>query len=71
MWCSITEAAAGGGTGGRADHGATGPVVLVQPIAENAAGQGADPSSGDYNEEAAFLLKKRTLAFLHRVGQTP
>jgi dienelactone hydrolase len=31
----------------------------------------ADPSSGDYNEEAAVLLKKRTLAFLHRVGQTP
>ena len=31
----------------------------------------ADPSSGDYNEEAALLLKERTLAFLHRVGQTP
>ena len=30
----------------------------------------ADPSSGDYNEEAALLLKERTLAFLHRVGWT-
>jgi dienelactone hydrolase len=29
----------------------------------------ADPSVGDYNEEAAGLLKKRTLAFLHRVDQ--
>ena len=28
----------------------------------------ADPSSGDYNEEATVLLKERTLAFLHRVG---
>jgi dienelactone hydrolase len=28
----------------------------------------ADPSSVDYNEESALLLKKRTLAFLHRVG---
>jgi dienelactone hydrolase len=28
----------------------------------------ADPSSGDYDEEATALLKKRTLAFLHRVG---
>ena len=28
----------------------------------------ADPSSGDYHEEAAALLKERTLAFLHRVG---
>ena len=28
----------------------------------------ADPSLGDYNEEAAVLLKERTLAFLHRVG---
>jgi dienelactone hydrolase len=28
----------------------------------------ADPSSGDYDEEAAALLKERTLAFLHRVG---
>jgi dienelactone hydrolase len=28
----------------------------------------ADPSSGDYNEAAAALLKERTLAFLHRVG---
>jgi dienelactone hydrolase len=28
----------------------------------------ADPSSGDYDEEAALLLKERTLAFLHRVG---
>ena len=28
----------------------------------------ADPSSGDYNEEAAVLLRGRTLAFLHRVG---
>jgi dienelactone hydrolase len=28
----------------------------------------ADPSSRDYNEEAALLLKQRTLAFLHRVG---
>jgi dienelactone hydrolase len=27
----------------------------------------ADPSSGDYDEEAAVLLKERTLAFLHRV----
>jgi dienelactone hydrolase len=27
----------------------------------------ADPSSGDYHEEAAALLKGRTLAFLHRV----
>jgi dienelactone hydrolase len=27
----------------------------------------ADPSSGDYHEEAAALLKERTLAFLHRV----
>jgi dienelactone hydrolase len=31
----------------------------------------ADPSSGDYDEKAAALLKERTLAFLHRVGQTP
>jgi dienelactone hydrolase len=31
----------------------------------------ADPSSGDYDEEAAVLLKERTLAFLHRVGPTP
>jgi dienelactone hydrolase len=30
----------------------------------------ADPTSGDYNEEAALLLKERTLAFLHRVDQT-
>jgi dienelactone hydrolase len=30
----------------------------------------ADPSSGDYNEEAAVLLKERTLAFLRRVGST-
>jgi dienelactone hydrolase len=29
----------------------------------------ADPSSGDYDEQAAVLLKERTLAFLHRVGQ--
>ena len=28
----------------------------------------ADPSLGDYDEEAALLLKERTLAFLHRVG---
>ncbi len=28
----------------------------------------ADPSSGDYDEEAAVLLRERTLAFLHRVG---
>jgi dienelactone hydrolase len=28
----------------------------------------ADPSSGDYDEEAAALLEGRTLAFLHRVG---
>jgi dienelactone hydrolase len=28
----------------------------------------ADPSLGDYDEEAAVLLKERTLAFLHRVG---
>jgi dienelactone hydrolase len=28
----------------------------------------ADPSSGDYDEVAALLLKERTLAFLHRVG---
>jgi dienelactone hydrolase len=28
----------------------------------------ADPSSGDYHEEAAALLKERTLAFLRRVG---
>ena len=28
----------------------------------------ADPSSGDYHEEAAAVLKERTLAFLHRVG---
>jgi dienelactone hydrolase len=28
----------------------------------------ADPSSGDYDEEAALLLKERTLAFLLRVG---
>jgi len=31
----------------------------------------ADPSLADYNEEAALLLKERTLAFLYRVGQTP
>ena len=31
----------------------------------------ADPGSGDYDEEAAVLLKERTLAFLHRVGPTP
>jgi dienelactone hydrolase len=29
----------------------------------------ADPSSVDYDEQAAVLLKERTLAFLHRVGQ--
>ena len=28
----------------------------------------ADPSSGDYDEPAAALLKERTLAFLRRVG---
>ena len=28
----------------------------------------ADPSLADYDEEAAVLLKERTLAFLHRVG---
>jgi len=28
----------------------------------------ADPSSGDYDEEAAHLLWERTLAFLRRVG---
>jgi dienelactone hydrolase len=28
----------------------------------------ADPSTEDYNEEAAVLLKERTLAFLDRVG---
>lgn len=28
----------------------------------------ADPSLGDYDEEAAVLLKERLLAFLHRVG---
>jgi dienelactone hydrolase len=28
----------------------------------------ADPSSGDYDAEAAALLKERTLAFLRRVG---
>jgi dienelactone hydrolase len=28
----------------------------------------ADPNSGDYDEEAALLLKQRTLAFLRRVG---
>ena len=28
----------------------------------------ADPSSGDYDEEAALLLEERTHAFLHRVG---
>lgn len=31
----------------------------------------ADPSLGDYQEEAAGLFKERTLAFLHRVEQTP
>jgi dienelactone hydrolase len=31
----------------------------------------ADASSGDYNEEAAALLKERTLAFLRRVDETP
>ncbi len=31
----------------------------------------ADPGLADYNEEAAALLKERTLAFLHRVRQTP
>jgi dienelactone hydrolase len=31
----------------------------------------ADPNSGDYDEEAAVLLKERTLAFLHRVDHTP
>jgi dienelactone hydrolase len=30
----------------------------------------ADPSLADYDEEAARLLKERTLAFLQRVGQT-
>jgi dienelactone hydrolase len=29
----------------------------------------ADASSGDYEEEAAALLKERTLAFLRRVGR--
>ena len=28
----------------------------------------ADPSLADYNEEAALMLKERTLAFLHRFG---
>ena len=28
----------------------------------------ADSSLDDYNEQAAGLLKERTLAFLHRVG---
>jgi dienelactone hydrolase len=28
----------------------------------------ADPSLDDYDEQAAGLLKERTLAFLHRVG---
>ena len=28
----------------------------------------ADPSSSEYDEEAALLLKERTLAFLNRVG---
>lgn len=28
----------------------------------------ADPSLDDYDEEAAGLLKERTLAFLHRIG---
>ncbi len=28
----------------------------------------ADPSLGDYDQEAAVLLKERTLGFLHRVG---
>ena len=28
----------------------------------------ADPTSGDYDERAAALLKERTLAFLNRVG---
>jgi dienelactone hydrolase len=27
----------------------------------------ADPASGDYDEQAAGLLKERTLAFLQRV----
>ncbi|MGH6921696.1 MAG: dienelactone hydrolase family protein, partial [Geminicoccaceae bacterium] len=31
----------------------------------------ADASSRDYSEEAALLLKERTLDFLHRVGETP
>ena len=30
----------------------------------------ADPSSGDYDEQAAALLKERTLAFLRRAGHT-
>jgi dienelactone hydrolase len=29
----------------------------------------ADPSSSDYHEEAAGLLKERTLAFLRRVDE--
>jgi dienelactone hydrolase len=28
----------------------------------------ADASLGDYDKQAAGLLKERTLAFLHRVG---
>jgi dienelactone hydrolase len=31
----------------------------------------ADPGSGGYDEEAAALLKERTLAFLHRVHPMP
>jgi dienelactone hydrolase len=31
----------------------------------------ADSSLDDYNQEAAGLLKERTLAFLHRNGQAP
>ena len=55
------------------DRAAAEALVEKMPTAElflypGSAHLFADPSLGDYKEEAAALLKGRTLAFLHRVG---
>jgi dienelactone hydrolase len=55
------------------DRAAAEALVEKMPTAElflypGSAHLFADPSLGDYNEQAAALLKGRTLAFLHRVG---
>jgi dienelactone hydrolase len=59
-----------------ADRAAAEALVATVPTAElflypGSAHLFADPSLADYDEEAARPLKERTLAFLHRVGQTP